>query len=547
MAVTPSGKVNRNPVPIGASTTAYVQASDINPIVDALTGATGGVLPPLALTVTGGTTARTLADHIATLPDTLITATGSTTARTLAARAAQEFNILDFNAPTDGTSGATTAINAAINAASAAGGGLVRVPFGTFVLDGTVLIKSNVILAGYGPASILKSGVHGGWIQNASFYDSASTDHDIHVRELTRDSNNVTTNGVILAGVTRGSVTNVRIKNGTGYGLWIFRAGENGGTSTEGMPSRFITVTGCHISEVTDVGIEFSGAQDCTASGNTVDVISGIGALYAWNGAKNCSFIGNIIRGTGATPNAVAMAVQDKQAWAPQQTDGILFSENIVSNIWKGLVVKGTVAPKNVSAIGNLFVGHASATFGMEIDRADVVTVRDNVLDGFLAPLSVSEVSLGNASGQVLFLDFTGNTIRGSGVSNSCFVYGVTGGTFQANTFHEPINHAVKFYACSNLVISNNFFRDIGSSGTNYGMILYLYSGTQCIGNILSGNKTMDSRGTKYTGGPILLADAADWNICTGNSARGAKAGAFGVVNSGTGVNNVIANNVDAP
>lgn len=85
MAVTPSGKVNRNPVPIGASTTAYVQASDINPIVDALTGATGGVLPPLALTVTGGTTARTLADHIATLPDTLITATGSSTPMSLAA------------------------------------------------------------------------------------------------------------------------------------------------------------------------------------------------------------------------------------------------------------------------------------------------------------------------------------------------------------------------------------------------------------------------------------------------------------------------------
>jgi polygalacturonase len=52
----------------------------------------------------------------------------------------------------------TSAIQDAINAASAAGGGIVSLPAGTFVIDGHLRLKNNVELIGVGPDTVLKAG-----------------------------------------------------------------------------------------------------------------------------------------------------------------------------------------------------------------------------------------------------------------------------------------------------------------------------------------------------------------------------------------------------
>lgn len=52
----------------------------------------------------------------------------------------------------------TAAIQAAINSASAAGGGFVPLTAGTYTLDGHLILKSNVKLVGTGAATILKAG-----------------------------------------------------------------------------------------------------------------------------------------------------------------------------------------------------------------------------------------------------------------------------------------------------------------------------------------------------------------------------------------------------
>ena len=52
----------------------------------------------------------------------------------------------------------TSAIQSAINAAASAGGGIVTLTAGTFLVDGHLLLKSNVELAGSGPQTILKAG-----------------------------------------------------------------------------------------------------------------------------------------------------------------------------------------------------------------------------------------------------------------------------------------------------------------------------------------------------------------------------------------------------
>lgn len=76
---------------------------------------------------------------------------------------------------------------------------------------------------------------------------------------------------------------------------------------------------------------------------------------------------------------------------------------------------------------------------------------------------------------------------------------------------------------------------------------IVLYScGSECTGNNLIGNKAMDDRPIKYTDHVVLLTGNADYNIAVGNNAYGARSGARGAHNVGSGSNNVIANNIDA-
>ncbi|MFJ4029138.1 glycosyl hydrolase family 28-related protein [Paenarthrobacter sp. NPDC089989] len=52
----------------------------------------------------------------------------------------------------------TSGIQGKINAAGSAGGGIVKLPAGTFVINGKLRMASNVKLEGVGPATILKAG-----------------------------------------------------------------------------------------------------------------------------------------------------------------------------------------------------------------------------------------------------------------------------------------------------------------------------------------------------------------------------------------------------
>ena len=58
----------------------------------------------------------------------------------------------------DSTVDDTSAIQRAINAAAEAGGGIVSLPAGTFIIDGHLKLKNNVRLTGVGPRTVLKAG-----------------------------------------------------------------------------------------------------------------------------------------------------------------------------------------------------------------------------------------------------------------------------------------------------------------------------------------------------------------------------------------------------
>lgn len=60
--------------------------------------------------------------------------------------------------PTDGKTDAYPAIQKAIHAAGNAGGGIVKLPAGTFIINGHIAMRSNVVFEGEGPKTVIKAG-----------------------------------------------------------------------------------------------------------------------------------------------------------------------------------------------------------------------------------------------------------------------------------------------------------------------------------------------------------------------------------------------------
>ncbi|MDD4868678.1 MAG: glycosyl hydrolase family 28-related protein, partial [Mycobacterium sp.] len=110
-----------------------------------------------------------------------------------------------YGAKGDNATSDSTAINAAITAAEAAGGGVVYFPSGTYIIDATLTLKPKVHLCGAGVAATvlkLKNGAKTDVIKTANY--GAGGIADFSVRELTIDgnlANNTTGNGLLIDGL----------------------------------------------------------------------------------------------------------------------------------------------------------------------------------------------------------------------------------------------------------------------------------------------------------------------------------------------------------
>ena len=76
------------------------------------------------------------------------TATGGTTSRSAQDRAAEHYSVMDFGAVGDGTTDDTNALQAALNAASLANGGVVSIGRLRLYVNGVVTVPANVRLCG---------------------------------------------------------------------------------------------------------------------------------------------------------------------------------------------------------------------------------------------------------------------------------------------------------------------------------------------------------------------------------------------------------------
>lgn len=149
------------------------------------------------------------------------------------------FNVLDYGARGDGISDDTAEIQAAINAAHAAGGGIVYIPAGTYIVsgtsdksDGAIRLLDNVTLYGAGMgATILKVRDDNPYaITGVVRTPFDEVTHDVAMFDLTIDgnrANNVNKIDGFYCGVAPGdtrqdyniTIERVEIMNCTGYGF----------------------------------------------------------------------------------------------------------------------------------------------------------------------------------------------------------------------------------------------------------------------------------------------------------------------------------------
>lgn len=145
-------------------------------------------------------------------------------------------NAQDYGAVGDGTNDDTTALQAAIDASNAAGGGQVYLPTGTYLHTG-ITLKTNVILVGENrTTTTLKntSNFHGVTISNITGFG---------VRELTvsQDGNSNSVDAIYINDASNGAFFNVGIFTPARYGISL-----NGGTVSGCFQNDFfkIDITG---------------------------------------------------------------------------------------------------------------------------------------------------------------------------------------------------------------------------------------------------------------------------------------------------------------
>jgi Ca2+-binding RTX toxin-like protein len=149
------------------------------------------------------------------------------------------FNVQDFGAKGDGITDDTAAIQSAIDAAAAAGGGQVYVPTGTYIVtageepsDGCLMLKSNVSMMGDGMGATTIKVADGSDTKITGVIRSAYGEetHDFGLSNLTIDGNRANTTGKIdgwFNGFIPGkegydsnvTLDSVEIKDCSGYGF----------------------------------------------------------------------------------------------------------------------------------------------------------------------------------------------------------------------------------------------------------------------------------------------------------------------------------------
>lgn len=319
------------------------------------------------------------ADDGSNLVGFLQSGTGATS-RTVQNRMRDVVSVKDFGAVGDGSTNDTAAIQAAVDAVSAAGGGTVYFPPGTYFCSTTVAGKANVNLVGTGWDSVLKGvGVNSGAVR---YLDDECK--NVHIHDLAFDaaSNDDFDSALKMDGT--GSAT------GTGP-VNIFRCKFfDSNKATQGD----WTITGFIAQGISDLAFEnnyLDGCQAKLAGGNnstTERVVCRGNILFEPPAfGISCVVVDNaILRDVVIADNIVRnpqrggiFAGQDGGSVIGATTERIAITGNILrtgdrllADTHKGINFVHADTSRSISIVGNTIYSETSSTFswGRAIDTS---------------------------------------------------------------------------------------------------------------------------------------------------------------------------------
>jgi hypothetical protein len=458
-------------------------------------------------------------------------------------------NVRWFGARGDGVTEDSAAIQAALDAVVAAGGGRVVVPTGVYALTNKLILDNNLTLEGVGASTVIRcwTAKPYGAIGTRDFFEHGGVTTNLHVRNLTVDLGGVGRYGVIYGAVQDGSIESVNVLRPAVYGIYLVREYPDQ-LGLTGRPQR-IRVAGCRVLGVTDVGIEFRGAVACVGRGNSATGTAGC-AFYVWDGAMACTLTGNTAQGENETNALKAFSVVGKDATITVtnetfQTHNITLVGNTAHRVAIGLQVKGQPdnQPYNVTMDGNTLDGEGVVEAkGLEIIECHHVSVVNNNFNEFNIPITMNQATAGFRATGAQFISIDRNTFHGGGSSS---IYGNRGGSLSDNRFVQQFSTPVYLFANQDCRISGNQFQNVCSKP---GVAIYAlpYQGIETLRNIFIGNQAFDDRPDRVLRGLVVFGEgAANYNVVRDNVALAGGPWAPAFVNLGTGANNIVSDNLD--
>jgi parallel beta-helix repeat protein len=383
----------------------------------------------------------------------------------------------DYVVPAGNTSAQTT-INSAITSLPS-GGGVIYLAEGTYTVDGSISLPSNVKLMGAGSGTVIKfkNTLGAGTFQMIVNSDTTNGNDHITVSDLKLDGN--------------------KANNATGTDRGIVFTKVGGGATAVGA-----TITRVWAENFNDSGIQLAGASAYSViSENTVTGNTGPGILI--NTSTKISVTGNV-----ATSNGGNGAI-----WIFTSTNVNVSGNTSNNNTNHGIYISTNSSNNTIS--GNT----SNSNGGNGIGMAFTVT-NNNVTGNNTASNANTGINLDTASGNTVI----GNTVASAGNFGISMANTSSNNVISDNNITASSTHGINIASSSiNNAVTNNRIADV-ATGTSDGIRIASNN------NTISGNIITDTAGTGFA---INIQAGASSNYLSDNQYSGT--GASNLSDSGTG------------